>query len=348
MRELLNTLYVQTQGTVLHLDHDTVKIMVERETKLRLPLLRLSGIVVFGRVTVTPFLIQRCAEDGRSLVWLDRNGRFKARVEGPARGNVLLRRAQHLALSDKQRAQQIARQIVAAKLQNSRQVLLRSAREAATDAARTALSDAATRIAEILGHLSEARNLDELRGFEGDAARTYFGVFGYHVRADQEAFAMDGRTRRPPRDRVNAALSFLYALLRAECTAGLESVGLDPQVGFLHALRPGRPALALDLMEEFRPLLVDSLVLRCCGDGRALPEDFTPGEDDEHPIVLGDAGKRRFLAAFEERMRTVVTHPDGADGRPGQVTYLRCLELQARALARAVQSDQPYVPFTAR
>src|SRR5215210_3512335 len=179
MRELLNTLYVQTQGAVLHLDHDTVKIEVERETKLRLPLLRLSGIVVFGRVTVTPFLIQRCAEDGRSLVWLDRNGRFKARVEGPARGNVLLRRAQHLALSDTKRAHRIARQIVAAKLQNSRQVLLRSAREAITVQARALLSDAAARIADILGQLSAARNLDELRGFEGDAARTYFGVFGY-------------------------------------------------------------------------------------------------------------------------------------------------------------------------
>src|SRR5262249_24086877 len=188
MRELLNTLYVQTQGAVLHLDHDTVKIEVDRELKLRLPLLRLSGIVVFGRVTVTPFLIQRCAEDGRSLVWLDHNGRFKARVEGPARGNVLLRRAQHLALSDTKRAQRIALQIVAAKLQNSRQVLLRGAREASVENARTALSDAAARIADILSRLKECRDLDELRGAEGDAARTYFGVFGYHVRTDQDAF----------------------------------------------------------------------------------------------------------------------------------------------------------------
>jgi CRISPR-associated protein Cas1 len=343
VRELLNTLYVQTQGTVLHLDHDTVKIMVERETKLRLPLLRLSGIVVFGRVTVTPFLIQRCAEDGRSLVWLDRNGRFKARVEGPARGNVLLRRAQHLALSDKQKAQRIAQQIVAAKLQNSRQVLLRGAREAGTDDARAALSDAAARIAEILGRLGECRSLDELRGAEGDAARTYFGVFGYHVRADQEAFAMDGRTRRPPRDRVNAVLSFLYALLRAECIAGLESVGLDPQVGFLHALRPGRPALALDLMEEFRPIVADRLALTLINRKQLQAEHFVnlPGG----AVHLNDDGRKAVLQAYQQRKEDEVHHRMLDQKLPiGLVPYV-----QARLLARHLRGDlEEYPPYLSR
>lgn len=343
MRELLNTLYVQTQGAVLHIDHDTVKIEVEREMKLRLPLMRLSGIVVFGRVTVTPFLIQRCAEDGRSLVWLDRNGRFKARVEGPARGNVLLRRAQHLALSDKQRALTIARQIVAAKLQNSRQVLLRSAREAATEQARLALSDAAARIADILGQLGAARSLDELRGFEGDAARTYFGVFGYHVRADQEAFAMDGRTRRPPRDRVNAVLSFLYALLRAECTAGLESVGLDPQVGFLHALRPGRPALALDLMEEFRPIIADRLALTLINRKQLQADHFVdlPGG----AVHLSDDGRKVVLQAYQQRKEDEVSHRMLDQKLPiGLVPYI-----QARLLARHLRGDlEEYPPYLSR
>jgi CRISP-associated protein Cas1 len=343
VRELLNTLYVQTQGAVLHIDHDTVKIEVEREMKLRLPLVRLSGIVVFGRVTVTPFLIQRCAEDGRSLVWLDRNGRFKARVEGPARGNVLLRRAQHLALSDKQRALAIARQSVAAKLQNSRQVLLRSAREAATEPARVALSDAAARIAGILGQLSAARNLDELRGCEGDAARTYFGVFGYHVRADQEAFAMDGRTRRPPRDRVNAVLSFLYALLRAECTAGLESVGLDPQVGFLHALRPGRPALALDLMEEFRPMIADRLALTLINRKQLQADHFVnlPGG----AVHLSDEGRKVVLQAYQQRKEDEVSHRMLDQKLPlGLVPYI-----QARLLARHLRGDlEAYPPYVAR
>jgi CRISP-associated protein Cas1 len=333
VRELLNTLYVQTQGAVLNLEHDTVKISVERETKLRLPLMRLSGIVVFGRVTITPFLIQRCAEDGRNLVWLDRNGRFKARVEGPARGNVLLRRAQHLALSDKQRALQIARQIVAAKLQNSRQVLLRGAREATTDDARTALSVAAIRVAEILGRLGECRNLDELRGCEGDAARTYFGVFGYHVRADQEAFAMDGRTRRPPRDR----------LLRAECTAGLESVGLDPQVGFLHALRPGRPALALDLMEEFRPIIADRLALTLINRKQLQANHFVnlPGG----AVHLNDEGRKAVLQAYQQRKEDEISHRMLDQKLPlGLVPYI-----QARLLARHLRGDlEEYPPYLSR
>jgi CRISPR-associated protein Cas1 len=343
VHELLNTLYVQTQGAVLHIDHDTVKIEVQRELKLRLPLMRLSGIVVFGRVTVTPFLIQRCAEDGRSLVWLDRNGRFKARVEGPARGNVLLRRAQHLALSDTKRALAIARQIVAAKLQNSRQVLLRSAREATIEQARAAISDAAVRIADILGHLSEARGLDELRGFEGDAARTYFSVFGYHVRADQEAFAMDGRTRRPPRDRVNAVLSFLYALLRAECTAGLESVGLDPQVGFLHALRPGRPALALDLMEEFRPIIADRLALTLINRKQLQTDHFVnlPGG----AVHLSDDGRKVVLQAYQQRKEDEVSHRMLDQKIPiGLVPYI-----QARLLARHLRGDlEEYPPYLSR
>lgn len=343
MRELLNTLYVQTQGAVLNLEHDTVKIAVERETRLRLPLLRLSGIVVFGRVTITPFLIQRCAEDGRSLVWLDRNGRFKARVEGPARGNVLLRRAQHLALSDAKRTLIIARQIVAAKLQNSRQVLLRGAREAAAGPAQEALAAAASRVGEILGRLGESRTLDELRGAEGDAARTYFGVFGYHLRADQDAFTMDGRTRRPPRDRVNAVLSFLYALLRGECAAGIESVGLDPQVGFLHALRPGRPALALDLMEEFRPVIADRLALTLINRKQLQAEHFEnlPGG----AVHLNDAGRKIVLQAYQQRKEDEVTHRMLDQKLPlGLVPYV-----QARLLARYLRGDlDAYPPYLAR
>lgn len=343
MRELLNTLYVQTQGAVLNLEHDTVKISVERETRLRLPLLRLSGIVVFGRVTITPFLIQRCAEDGRNLVWLSSTGRFKARVEGPARGNVLLRRAQHLALSDSKRTLGIARQIVAAKLQNSRQIVLRGAREAHNEPARTALAAAAAHIGEILLQLGTCRTLDELRGAEGDAARTYFGVFGHHVRADQDKFAMDGRTRRPPRDRVNAVLSFLYALLRGECSAGLESVGLDPQVGFLHALRPGRPALALDLMEEFRPIIADRLALTLINRKQLQAEHFAdlPGG----AVHLNDEGRKVVLQAYQQRKEEEVQHRMLDQKLPlGLVPYI-----QARLLARYLRGDlDAYPPYLAR
>ncbi len=343
MRELLNTLYVQTQGAVLHVDHDALTITVERELKLRLPLMRLTGIVVFGRVTITPFLIQRCADDGRSVVWLNRNGRYKARVEGQMRGNVLLRRAQHLALSDTRRALAIARQIVAAKLQNSRYVLLRSARDATTAEDREALSAAAGRIATAIPLLANARALDELRGMEGDAARAYFGVFGHHIRGDRERFGMDGRTRRPPRDRVNATISFLYALLRNECAAALESVGLDPQVGFLHALRPGRPALALDLMEEFRPLIADRLAITLINRKQLQADHFAdmPGG----AVHLSDDGRKVVLQAYQERKEEEISHRMLEEKLPlGLVPYI-----QARLLARHLRGDlDAYPPFLMR
>ena len=274
MHELLNVLYVQTQGAVLHLESDTVRVEVERETKLRAPLLRLGGIVVFGQVTITPFLVHRCAMDGRSLVWLTQSGRFRARVEGPTRGNVLLRRAQHLALTDTQKTVTVARQFVAAKIQNSRQVLMRAAREIADPPAAQALAAAAVHLATILGRLPALQELNDLRGAEGEAARAYFDVFGHMVRADPTTFALDGRTRRPPRDPTNCILSFLYALVRSECASALEGVGLDPQVGYLHALRPGRPALALDLMEEFRPVLADRLALTLVNRQQVKESDF--------------------------------------------------------------------------
>ncbi|MBI4499031.1 MAG: type I-C CRISPR-associated endonuclease Cas1 [Chloroflexi bacterium] len=343
MLELLNTLYVQTQGAVLHLDHDTVRVEVERETRLRAPLVRLAGIAVFGQVTVTPFLIQRCAEDGRTLVWLDRNGRFKARVEGPVRGNVLLRRAQHLSLSHPERPHQIARQIVAAKIQNSRHVVLRAAREHAAPEDRAALEDATDRLAEALRRLRDAGDLDAVRGAEGEAARCYFEVFGTMIRTDREHFSPDGRTRRPPRDRTNAVLSFLYALVRSECASALEGVGLDPQVGYLHALRPGRPALALDLMEEFRPVLADRLAITLINRRQLKAEHF-----EELPggaFHLNDEGRRTVIVAFQRRKEEEVEHRALKQKVPlGLVPHV-----QARLLARHLRGDlKDYPPFVYR
>jgi CRISPR-associated protein Cas1 len=187
MHELLNVLYVQTQGAMLHLDHDTVRVDVEQVTRVRVPLLRLNGIVVLGRVLLSPYLVQRCAEDGRSLVWLSGTGRFKGRLEGPLRGNVLLRRAQHLALSDRERTWRIARQIVAAKVQNSRQVLLRAAREAPATEDSRALGRSAERLVTALDRLRDADELNLVRGLEGEAARAYFEVFGCMVREARPA-----------------------------------------------------------------------------------------------------------------------------------------------------------------
>lgn len=343
MLELQNVLYVMTPGTILHLDHDTVRVALDGETRLRAPLTQLSGIVAIGRVTVTSPLIERCAEDGRSLVWLDRRGRFSARVEGPTRGNVLLRREQHLALSDSERTYRIARQFVAGKVQNSRRILLRAARESAEEFDGIVLSEQAERMAVALGRLEGAGTLDEVRGVEGEAARLYFDVFDLMVRVDREHFALDGRSRRPPRDPMNAVLSFLYALVRAECSSALEGVGLDPQVGYLHALRPGRPSLALDLMEELRAAVADRLALTLVNRRQLTVDHF-----EEFPggaVHLNEEGRRLVIMAYQRRKEETLQHRVLRQKLPlGLVPHV-----QARLLARHLRGDLPdYPPFLYR
>jgi CRISP-associated protein Cas1 len=343
MHELLNVLYVLTQGAVLNLDHDTVRVSIEGETRLRAPLMRLGGIVVAGNVTITPFLIHRCADDGRSITWLTRTGRFKARLDGAVRGNVLLRRQQHLALSSSEWTTDLARQFVAAKIHNTRHVLMRSAREQAPGSeADLALRASADRQAGILARLKQITDIDQIRGAEGEAARSYFDVFGHMVRAEAEAFVPGGRSKRPPRDRTNALLSFLYALVRSECASACEGVGLDPQVGFLHVLRPGRPALALDLMEELRPVLADRLALTLVNRRQLKPGDFesTPGG----AVSLTDEGRKAVIQAYQARKEEEVTH--GILGR--RIPRGLIPHIQARLLARHLRGDiAHYPPFIA-
>lgn len=343
MLELQNVLYVRSQGAVLHLEHDTVTVQLDGEPKRRFPLIRLAGIVVFGRVTATPFLIHRCAESGIFLAWLDCRGRFKARLEGPTRGNVLLRRAQHMALSDSERTTDIARQIVAGKIQNSRQILLRAGREARDQRDRTALEKGASNLAHDLIHLAQVESLDAIRGCEGDAARTYFALFPRMIRVDGSAFPMKGRSRRPPRDRVNALLSLLYAFVRTECAAALEATGLDPQIGFLHALRPGRPGLALDLMEELRPVLADRVALTLINRREIAAHDFEalPGG----AVQLSDAGRQALITGYQKRKERQVVHRVLKEPIPlGMIAHV-----QARLLARHLRGElKHYPPFLYR
>ena len=343
MNEALNTLYVQTQGAALRLDHDTVQIQVEKQNRLRVPLLRLEGIVLFGRVAVTGPLICRCAAEGRSLVWMSRHGRFQARMVGPTDGNVLLRRAQHLALSDEERQAAIARQMVAAKIQNSRNQILRSARDSRRPDEVTTLTQVAGRLAEALARVRSAEKVNDIRGAEGEAARDYFSVFGLMIADQRDAFGFDGRTRRPPRDRTNAVLSFLYSLLSNECSAALEGVGLDPQVGYLHALRPGRPSLALDLVEELRAPVADRLTLTLINRRQLQPKHFEdmPGG----AVYLNEEGRRAVLTAYEERKKVEVEHRALKTKIPlGLVAHV-----QSRLLARHLRGDlKHYPPFIYR
>lgn len=343
MHQLLNTLYVTTENSYLRLDHETLKVNVEKETKLQVPLHHLGGVICFGDVLLSPALMRRCGEDGRALVLFDRNGRFKARVEGPRSGNVLLRRAQHEAFCDKEKTLSIAKKIVAGKIQNCRQVLMRAARETEDSEDEQPLREATAALADALSRIPRCDDLDRLRGIEGESARAYFGCFDRMVREDRESFRLDGRNRRPPLDPMNALLSFLYALLTNDCVAAAEGVGLDPQVGFLHALRPGRAALALDLMEELRPILADRVALTLVNRRQVTAANF-----DDRPggsVYLGEEGRKTVVVAYQNRKQEEILHPLLEQKVPlGLVPHI-----QARLMARVLRGDmEDYVPFLYR
>jgi CRISPR-associated protein Cas1 len=345
--ELLNTLYVFTQGAYVHLDGDTVRVDLKDERLKQTPLHHLGAIVTFGLVTVSPYLMHRCAEDGRAVTFMDVNGRFLARVEGATSGNVLLRKAQYETHRDESAAAAVARCIVAGKLQNCRGVLNRAIREAGegqrAKEAVAALSRAAEAVAGQLKSLEEARSLDAVRGAEGHGSAAYFEAFDSLITQQRTDFRFDSRSRRPPKDRVNALLSFLYALLVNDCRAACEGVGLDPQFGFLHAIRPGRPALALDLMEEFRAPFADRLALTLINRKQIGPEDFR--ERPGGAVLLNEDGRKKVVVAYQTRKQTEVSHPMLKTRVPlGVVPHL-----QARILARCLRGDIPfYTPFIPR
>lgn len=344
MHQLLNTLFVTIPNAYVRIEGDTLCVDVEHQKKLQIPLHHLGGIVTFGDVMLTPALLRRCAADGRSVVLLDRNGQFGGRLEGPVSGNILLRQAQYEAATDQAKTVAIARACVAGKLHNSRHVLLRGAREAKDDADAKVLRGVAKRLANHHRSLSGAINLDTLRGLEGDSARAYFGALSALIRAEQrDTFAFQQRSRRPPRDAFNALISLLYTLLVHDCQAALEGVGLDPQLGFLHAVRPGRPALALDLIEEFRAVIADRLALTLINRMQLTAKHFElrPGG----AVYLNDEGRRTVLTAYQQRKQEEITHP-----LLGQSVSIGLLpHVQARLLARVLRGDMvSYLPFMNR
>lgn len=341
--QLLNTLYVTLPDSHLRLDNDTLRLLVGDETRLRVPLHHLGAVVCFGPVSISAPLMHRLADDGIALVLLDANGRFKARLEGAIAGNVLLRRAQHHTSLDVGFALALGRRLVAGKLRNQRHVLLRGARDAKDDVDRRALTRAAQNLAASQRALPAAASLDAVRGVEGEAARGYFAALNHLVRADlRERFAMDGRSRRPPRDRMNALLSFLYALWMNDCRSACEAAGLDPQVGYLHALRPGRAALALDLMEEFRPQ-ADRLALTLINRLQVGVDGFV--EREGGAVMLEGDARKAVVVAYQERKQDELSHPLLAENVPLGLVPL----VQARLLARHLRGEAAeYPPFAMR
>jgi CRISPR-associated protein Cas1 len=307
MQTLLNTLYLTLPG-YLHLENDTLRFEVERESRLRVPLHHIGSVVCFGDVLVSPAAMGRLAEEGKALVLLDRNGRFKGRLEGPTSGNILLRQAQFARANEPEFILAHAKACIAGKLRNSRYVLLRGARDANDELDAGVLRETAEALASNLRHLETAPTLDAVRGFEGESARRYFAAFPRLLRSSQrDAFTPDGRTRRPPRDRMNALLSFLYSMLMNDCRTALETVGLDPQLGYLHTVRPGRAALALDLMEEFRSILADRLALTLVNRKQLNANDFEVRTGGA--VQMDDAARKTLVLAYQERKQELVSHP---------------------------------------
>ena len=336
MRRMLNTIYVTTEDAWLRKDGANLVVEVEGAERGRAPLHMLEGLVSFSRPGASPALMAACAEAGITISHLDPNGRFLARVEGPRTGNVLLRRAQFRAADAPERSVPIVRGIVAAKAANQRTVIRRALRdhgEALPAGGREALDMAERRLTDVARRTLGAGAVELLRGLEGEAAQVYFDVFNHLLRNADPAFVFAGRSRRPPLDRINALLSFLYALLGHDCRSALEAHGLDPQVGFLHADRPGRASLALDLMEELRPVLADRLVLSLVNRRQLAPGDFIV--EAAGGVRLTDEARKRVLVAWQERKRDELTHPFLGETLPlGLVAHV-----QAQLLARHLRGD---------
>lgn len=340
MKRLLNTLYVTTQGSYLARDGESVVVRVERETKLQVPVHTLGGIVCFGQVSCSPQLMELCSESNVAISFLSERGKFLARVQGPVSGNVLLRREQYRRADDEDASSDIARAVLMAKIANCRTVLLRSARERPGAQEAEVLQSAAGNLARIFKTLERRTSLNALRGAEGEAANIYFGVFDSLILSQKEEFIFTERSRRPPLDNINALLSFVYTLLAHDVTAALEGVGLDPAVGFLHRDRPGRPSLALDIMEELRPFLADRLALSLVNRQQIKGKGFRKTESGA--VMMDDKTRKELLVAYQKRKQEEIQHPFLGEKVPvGLLPHC-----QAMLLARYLRGDlDGYPPF---
>ena len=345
-----NTLYLTTPGTVVTKKNLTLRIEIEKETRLSVPIHHLESICAFGRVVITPPAMALCWDHQVAIHYHTENGYLLAQVLGSGDTRYLLRRAQYTAADDPREASGIARQFVAGKLQNARSNLLRAGRETESDVDRKKLTGAAAELARLIHRLGQDRfnakdcglreALDPIRGVEGSGAKTYFSVFRYMLKQQREEFEFLTRTRRPPRDRMNCLLSFVYALVRHDCLAALTTAGLDPYVGWLHATRAGRPACALDLMEEFRPCLAERLALTLVNRRQIEPKHFR--EREGGAVEFTDSGRKEVIQAWQKRKQTEIKHDLFKQNvRLGQV-----FGIQAKLLARKLRGDVPdYIPF---
>jgi CRISPR-associated protein Cas1 len=333
MRKLLNTLYITSPDSYLSRDGENVVVRVDETEKFRIPIHNIEGIVCFGYMGASPALMGLCAERNVGVSFLTEHGRFWGRVSGPVSGNVLLRRKQYRIADDLESSLEISRVIVAGKIANCRNVVQRAIRDHGTDSIVSSLTEASRILGIRQNQALKAKEINLLRGIEGDAANAYFSVFDNLIISQKNDFVFKGRTRRPPKDKVNALLSFVYTLLSHEVQSALESVGLDPCVGFLHTDRPGRASLALDLMEEFRPYLGDRLVLSLINRKQLNRSGFK--EREESGVIMDDDTRREVISSWQRRKQEEITHPYLQETvQVGLLPYI-----QALLLARYIRGD---------
>ncbi len=341
----MNTLYLTTPGTYVKRDGDSVEVHIDGEKQMEIPFLHLNGIVCYGNILISPGIIQKFSEENRPIIWHDSIGRFKGRLVGPTNGNVLLRKAQFEAMIDPIIKFKIARDIIAGKIRNSREVIQRAIRNETDVSDKEQLTVVSKKLAHAIKRLDPDRtqpvmDIEILRGIEGNAAREYFSAFDHLIKQEKDFFKFEKRTRRPPRDPVNAMLSFFYTILLNDCVSALEGIGMDPQFGYLHEIRPGKPALGLDLMEELRPIFVDRLVLTLINRKQISSKDFDirPGG----AVQIKDKPRKKVIIAYQERKSVKRKHPV----LDQQVSLGLIPHVQARILARYLRGDiKQYIPF---
>ena len=337
MKRHLNTLYITSDDAYVHKERETFVVEVENKKVFQAPVHSIENIVCFGFKALSPAIMSFCAENNVGISYLSANGRFLARVSGAQKGNVLLRKAQYVMSDSEPQSLAIARPIIAAKVANYRNLLLRHQRNHPEEYS-DSIDGVAAAMGERLPDIQKAETLDGLRGIEGECAAMYFGVLSSLI--GNKDFEFTARSKRPPLDPANAILSFLYAILANDVRSALETTGLDPQVGFLHGLRSGRPSLALDIMEEFRAYLGDRVMLNLINLKQVTKKDFDIRESGE--VRMSDEARKTVLEAYQKRKQEETTHPFLGE----KMTVGLLPHIQAQLLARYVRGDiAEYPPF---
>ncbi len=338
MKRHSNTLYLTTQGTYCHKENDAIVVKIDGERKAKLPIRNIESIVCFGNISCSPFLLGYCAENNVAISFLTEYGRFLGRFQGNVNGNVMLRRNHYRFADDKSKTSYIARIIIQGKILNSVAVLKRYQRD--EEELNSNVSAAISELKHILEAVNKSEDLEIIRGFEGIAARCYFNVFNFLIKQQKGDFVFNGRNKRPPGDEVNALLSFIYVVMMHDIRSALETVGLDPAVGFLHRDRSGRYGLALDLMEEFRSFFADRLILSLINRKQIKKTHFRSTEANS--VLLNEEGKKILLTAYQDRKKEEIMHPFINE----KCTYGRLFFIQALVFARWIRGDlDGYPPF---